>query len=42
MSSPANKPNLFDPYGVVTSMNEWCCLLQAAQELRGIDEKQLR
>ena len=41
MSAPADKPDPFDPLGVVASMKEWCCLLKAAQELRSSDEEMM-
>ncbi|WP_311276054.1 heavy-metal resistance [Methylobacterium sp. WCS2018Hpa-22] len=41
MSSPVEKTNPFDPGGIVASMEEWCCLLKAAQELRNVDEEMM-
>ncbi|AWN42788.1 DUF6455 family protein [Methylobacterium durans] len=37
MSDPADTPDPFDPFGVIASMGEWCCLLKAARELREVD-----
>lgn len=41
MTAPADKPAPFDPFGVVASMGEWCCLLKAAQELRDVDAEMM-
>ncbi|MBY0296240.1 MAG: heavy-metal resistance [Methylobacterium sp.] len=41
MSAPVDKPDPFDPFGIVASMREWCCLLKASQELRTIDEEMM-
>lgn len=41
MSSPIDKPDPFDPFGIVASMKEWCCLLKAAQELKNVDEEMM-
>lgn len=35
------KRESFDPFGVVASMNEWCCLLTAARELGNIDAEMM-
>ncbi|GJE04462.1 DUF6455 family protein [Methylobacterium isbiliense] len=37
MSNPADKHDPFDPFGIVASMGEWCCLLKAARELKDVD-----
>lgn len=34
-------PDPFDPFGVITSMNGWCCLLGAARELGDIDAEMM-
>lgn len=39
--SALGTPNPFDPFGVVASMNEWCCLLKAARELGDADAEMM-
>ena len=41
MSVPTGKPDPFDPFGVVASMNEWCSLLRAARELGDVDAEMM-
>jgi len=41
MAVSADKTDSFDPFGVAASMNEWCCLLKAARELRDIDREMM-
>lgn len=41
MSPTVDKADPFDPYGIVASIEEWCCLQKAAQEVRKIDEEML-
>lgn len=41
MAARTDKPDPFDPFGVAASMNEWCCLLKAARELRDIDQEMM-
>ncbi|MGU3340720.1 heavy-metal resistance [Methylobacterium mesophilicum] len=41
MAAPADSPNPFDPLGLAASMDEWCCLLRAARELRDIDAEMM-
>lgn len=41
MSASTDKPDPFDPFGILASMTEWCCLLKAAHELRDVDEEML-
>lgn len=41
MAGSANEPNPFDPFGLAAAMNEWCCLLKAAQELRDVDQEMM-
>ena len=39
MAAHADKPDTFDPFGIAASMNEWCCLVKAARELKDVDEE---
>jgi hypothetical protein len=41
MAARADKPDQFDPLGIAASMNEWCCLLKAARELKDVDEEMM-
>ncbi len=41
MAARTDKTDPFDPFGVAASMNEWCCLLKAARELRDIDQEMM-
>lgn len=41
MSDSADKPDPFDPFGIVASMSEWCCLLKTARELKDVDEEMM-
>lgn len=41
MAETADKPTPFDPFGIAASMNEWCCLLKAAEELEKIDTEMM-
>lgn len=41
MSPTVDKADPFDPYGIIASIEEWCCLQKAAQEVRKIDEEML-
>ncbi|GJD76364.1 heavy-metal resistance [Methylobacterium goesingense] len=41
MSSSSEKPDPFDPFGIVASMEAWCCLLEAAREIRNVDQEMM-
>ena len=41
MELAMSAPSPFDPFGVVASMNEWCCLLKAARELGDVDAEMM-
>lgn len=41
MAARSDKPDPFDPFGSAASMDEWCCLLKAAQELGKVDAEMM-
>lgn len=41
MVAPSRSRTTRDPFGVAASLDEWCCLLRAAKEIRDIDAEMM-
>lgn len=41
MAAPSPKPSMVDPFGFAASLDDWCCLLRAAQEIRDADAEMM-
>lgn len=41
MAAPSHSQDTVDPFGIAATLHDWCCLMQAAEEIRDVDAEMM-